>query len=133
MISWQDYKTEAKERGALALEVFVVESKPNTDLEVIKHYLPSHLAYQAELEASGSLMLAGPMSDSTGESLEGAGLIVYRASTLEKATQLAEADPMHSSGARVFKIRRWLINEGSMQIDIRLSAQVVTLSGDESN
>jgi len=34
---------------------------------------------------------------------------------------------MHAGGARAYRIRRWLINEGSLQLDVRLSAQSVRL------
>ncbi|WP_413700894.1 YciI family protein [Psychromonas sp. KJ10-10] len=120
MVSWNEYKAEAKQRGSLALEVFVVESNPKASAETIKEYLPLHLAYQAELESLGILMFAGPVSDASGENLEGAGLIIYRASSLQEAQNIAEKDPMHSKGARTFNIKRWLINEGSLH-DLILS------------
>lgn len=131
MISWNDYKTEAKERGSLAMEVFVVESKPQASLETVKQYLAQHLAYQSKMESLGILMFAGPLSDPSCESLDGSGLIIYRASSLQEANEIAEKDPMHSNGARAFTIKRWLINEGSLQLDIKLSAQSVALNVDK--
>lgn len=74
--------------------------------------LPAHLAYQAELENAGVLALAGPLSDTSGELMEGEGLIIYRAASLADACNLAEKDPMHLSGARSFTVRAWLVNEG---------------------
>ncbi|MEI6896638.1 MAG: YciI family protein [Psychromonas sp.] len=130
MIPWNKYKAEAKERGALAMEVFVIESKPNASLETIKSCLPLHLAYQAELESLGLLMFAGPLSESSGQFLDGTGLMIYRAQSLAEAHELAQKDPMHSSGCRVFGIKRWLINEGSLQLDIKLSAQSIRLTVD---
>ena len=59
--------------------------------------------------------------------MEGVGLIIYRAPSLEAARALAENDPMHSSGTRSFSIRRWLVNEGSISVNVKLSAQSVTL------
>lgn len=131
MISWDDYKAESKARGSLAMEVFVVESKPNASLETIKQFLEAHLAYQSKMESLGALMFAGPLSDASCESLDGTGLIIYRAQSLQEANEIAEKDPMHSNGARSFTIKRWLINEGSLQLDIKLSAQSVTLSVDK--
>jgi uncharacterized protein YciI len=133
MSKWDDYKAEAKQRGSLALEVYVVKSKPNASMETIKQYLSQHLAYQSQLEALGLLMFAGPLSDSSCESLDGTGLIIYRARSLAEATEMAEQDPMHRHGARIFTIRRWLINEGSLQLDIKLSAQSVALSVETGN
>ena len=71
--------------------------------------------------------MAGPMSDLSGEMMEGVGMIVYRAESLEAATAITAADPMHQSGARDYTIRRWLVNEGSFQLDIKLSAQSVKM------
>jgi uncharacterized protein YciI len=127
MPAWNDYKAEAKSRGALALEVYCVVSTPAGDMSKVKQCLPDHLAYQAQLELSGALMFAGPLSDLSGELMEGAGQIIYRASTLEEATELASADPMHAEGARTFTVRRWLINEGSLQLNVNLAAQTVAL------
>jgi len=126
--SWQEYKEIAKSRGALALELFVVESTPAGDPDLLKANLPSHLAYQKEMEAKGALVLAGPLSDPTGEEMQGCGLIVYRAPSFETAQALAEADPMHKAGARSFTLRRWLINEGSLSLSVTLSEQRMTLT-----
>ena len=128
MPSWQEYKETAKSRGALALELYVVESTPVGDLELVRATLPDHLAYQMEMEAKGALVLAGPMSDETGEAMQGVGLIVYRAGSLEEARGFAEADPMHKSGARAFKLRRWLVNEGSLNMTLSLSSQTGMIS-----
>lgn len=128
MPSWDAYKTEARSRGALALELYVAWSEPAEGPEAVKAALPDHLAYQARLEAEGSLALAGPLSDLAGETVEGMGMIVYRAASLEAARKLAEADPMHASGARRFTLRRWLVNEGALTLSVGLSGRTVTLS-----
>ena len=121
MVAWADYKSEAKSRGALALELYVALSTPAKAPEDVKASLPDHLAYQARLERSGQLAFAGPMSDETGEHMQGVGLIIYRADSLETARKLAEDDPMHKSGARSFVLRRWLVNEGSLNLSVGLS------------
>ena len=128
MVAWADYKAEAKSRGALALELYVVHSTPAKAPEDVKAALPDHLAYQAELERAGKLALAGPMSDETGEHMQGMGLIIYRAESLDAARVLAEGDPMHKSGARSFVLRRWMINEGSITLSANLSTGGASLS-----
>ena len=128
MVAWTDYKAQAKERGALALELFVAHSTPARAPEDVKAALPDHLAYQATLERGGQLAFAGPMSDETGEHMQGVGLIVYRAESLAAARALAEADPMHQSGARTFTLRRWMINEGSLSLNVGLSTGRAILS-----
>ena len=128
MVAWMDYKAEAKGRGALALELYVAHSTPAKAPEDVKASLPDHLAYQAELERAGQLAFAGPMSDETGDHMQGMGLIIYRADNLEAARALAQADPMHKSGARTFVLRRWMINEGSVTVSAKLSTGGATLS-----
>lgn len=125
MPAWDEYKSEARSRGALALELYVVHTVPAGDPAAVKAALPDHLAYQARQEAAGALAFAGPMSDETGQQMEGMGLIVYRAASFEDARALAEADPMHQSGARSFTLRKWLINEGSFTVSVGLSGQSV--------
>lgn len=127
MVAWSDYKSRAIDRGALALELYVAHSTPSGSPDDVKANLPAHLAYQADLERSGQLAFAGPMSDETGTQMQGVGLIIYRAGGLEEAKSLAEGDPMHKSGARTFILRRWLINEGSLTLQVGLSAGDVKL------
>lgn len=128
MPDWTTYKESAKDRGALALELYAVESTPIADEQALKSALPAHLDYQRMLEAAGKLFLAGPLSDDTGALMEGSGLIIYRCDSLEEANALAENDPMHANNARKFRLRRWLVNEGSPQLSTALSSQSVTLS-----
>jgi uncharacterized protein YciI len=128
MVAWADYKSEAKSRGALALELYVAQSTPAKAPQDVKVSWPDHLAYQATLEAAGQLAFAGPMSDKTGDHMQGMGLIIYRADSLEAAQVLAENDPMHLSGARSFVLRRWMINEGSLSLSVGLSTKTVSLT-----
>ncbi|MBG6209641.1 uncharacterized protein YciI [Labrenzia sp. EL_126] len=128
MPKWSDYKRIAKERGALALELYVVNTTPAGPDVDLPGTLPDHLAYQARLENEGKLAFAGPVSDFTGEDLNGEGMIVYRAGSLEEATSFAEEDPMHKRGVRTFTIRRWLINEGSFTLSVGLSGNRIDLS-----
>ena len=60
--------------------------------------------------------------------MEGMGLIIYRAESLNAARALAEGDPMHKSGARSFVLRRWMINEGSITLSANLSTGGTNLS-----
>jgi uncharacterized protein YciI len=128
MIAWADYKAEAKSRGALALELYVAISTPAKAPEIVKAALPEHLTYQGELERQGALAFAGPMSDETGEQMQGTGMIIYRALSFEAARELALSDPMHKSGARSFTLRRWMINEGSLSLNVGLSTRSVSLT-----
>lgn len=128
MVAWADYKAEAKSRGALALELFVAVSTPAKPPEDLKAVLPDHLAYQAKLEQAGQLAFAGPMSDETGDHMQGMGMIIYRAGSLEDARALADADPMHKAGARSYTLRRWMINEGALNLSVGLSTGRVAMT-----
>jgi len=127
MPAWGEYKQAAVERGSLALELYVAISTPEKSPEELKKQLPEHLACQAVQEEKGRLVMAGPLSDLTGELMEGVGMIVYRAESLVAAKAIADADPMHSSGTRSYTIRKWLVNEGSFQLDLQLSKQRIPL------
>ncbi|MCF2872576.1 YciI family protein [Octadecabacter sp. G9-8] len=127
MPKWEDYKNEAKGRGALAMELFIVKSVPAGDMDLVKSTLPAHLAYQKEVEAKGKLVMAGPVSDATGDMMEAEGMIIYRAANLDDARAIANADPMHAVGARTYDVRKWLVNEGSLSFTVSLSSQSVTL------
>ena len=128
MPAWNDYKKAAKERGSLALELFVVESTPAKAPEDVQANLPAHLEYQRSQEVAGTLAFAGPLSDLTGELMQGTGMIVYRAESMEAARVIADGDPMHSSGARTYVLRKWLINEGSFSLNVGLSTGKVGFS-----
>lgn len=127
MPKWSQYKQEAKSRGALALELFIVDSRLAVPPEQMREVLPDHLAYQAEMEAHGKLFLAGPLSDETGEEMSGSGMIVYRAGSIEEAQEIAANDPMHKNGCRTFTLYRWLVNEGSLSLNVGLSTKGVVL------
>ena len=128
MVAWNEYKAGARDRGAMAFEVYVAESTPQKSPEDVKAALPDHLAYLKGLEASGQLMLAGPLSDESGEEMQGGGMLVLRAASMDDARKLAENDPMHLTGARAFKLRKWLVNEGNLSVSVGLSSGSVTLT-----
>ena len=60
MVAWADYKSEAKSRGALALELYAAISTPAKEPQDVKAALSDHLAYQASLERSGALASQAP-------------------------------------------------------------------------
>ncbi|MCR8725169.1 YciI family protein [Frigidibacter sp. ROC022] len=128
MVKWTEYEQTARGRGALALELYLVDSVPAGSPEAVKDNLPSHLEYQREMETRGALVLAGPTSDLSGDEMQGRGLIVYRAASMDEAREMASADPMHKSGAREFTLRKWLVNEGSLSLSVGLSTGRAVLS-----
>ena len=119
--SWKDMIAGASAKGMLAKELFVVFTEPAGDLAAVQEARVEHLKYQVEIEQKGIMFAAGPFSNETGDSWGGEGMIIIRAESIEAATVIAEADPMHSSGARKFRIRPWLMNEGGFNLRVTFS------------
>jgi uncharacterized protein len=105
---------------SLRMQLYVVTSVANS-LEEVKQILPEHRAYLKELEDRDVLFGAGPLWTDDGQYFEGDGMLIYRAVSVAEANEIALADPMHKSGARTFKIRPWLLNDGSITIRVTLS------------
>ncbi len=127
MPSWNEYKKTAKERGALAMELYIVESNLVVSPAEMLEHLPAHLEYQKQMEAEGKLFLAGPLSDTSGTEMSGNGMIVYKTSSMEDAILIAENDPMHIAKIKEFTVRSWLVNEGSLSFSLSLSKQQVVI------
>ncbi|MEL7536516.1 MAG: YciI family protein [Pseudomonadota bacterium] len=104
-------------------KVWLIETRPAKP-EQFGDYIMAHLEYQFELEREGVLFAAGPLLET--EKVPPPltpGLIAVRADSLEQAQQIADADPMHSSGTRTYTIRTWVINEGAINVTVNLSGQ----------
>ena len=119
--SWKEMIATASERGMLAKQLFVVFTEPTGDLGKVQEARAEHLKYQVEIEQKGIMFAAGPLADDSGEKWGGDGMIIICADSMEEATRIAEADPMHSSGARTFRIRPWLMNEGGFNLRVTFS------------
>jgi uncharacterized protein YciI len=111
-----------KNEGLLAKTLYVVFTKPTGGLEPILKNGSEHLEYQRSLERKGIMFGAGPLFTEDGRYATAEGMIIIRANTLEEARAIAEADPMHKSGARVFTVRPWVLNEGCVEIRINYSS-----------
>lgn len=111
----------------LQLQLFAIFTTPTNGLGPVFAVIEEHLKFQVQLEKDGILYAAGPMWTDDGENWEGEGLVVIRATSREEAAEIAESDPMHKSGARSFRVRPWLINEGSTTITLHNSSQTYTL------
>jgi uncharacterized protein YciI len=85
-----------------------------------------HLEYQYKLEREGIMFAAGPFLDGNDQP-NGSGLIIYRAPSLEAATEIANNDPFHKLGFRKFKIMPWRVSEGTISIKLDYSTGVYKL------
>ena len=108
-------------KNMLQLQLYVIHTTPTGGMGPVMDNLETHLAYQVQMEKQGCYVAAGPHWEDDEETWKGDGMIVVRAKNLAEARQIAENDPMHSSGARKFTVRPWLVNEGSVSVRLSFS------------
>jgi uncharacterized protein len=115
---WDKLVKRGKDKGFLAKQFYAVNTVPANGLGPVLAVLDEHAKYQVHLEEIGVMWAAGPLANDEGDAWDGEGFFVYRAGSKEEAIRYAEADPMHSSGARTFRVRKWLLNEGTFQVRV---------------
>ena len=108
----------SKQRGFLAKQLYVVFTTPTNGIGPVMENLQSHLDYQELLEKRGIMFAAGPHWTEDEQRWEGEGMVVVRASSLAEAKAIAADDPMHKSGARTYRVRPWLVNEGTLAVKL---------------
>lgn len=121
------FTPEQKARLASFLnkDFYIYETKLFGTPEQFKEYLSAHLSYQVKLENEGIMFGTGPLFDENHTGTPKAGLIIVRAASFEEAKAIADADPFHSSGVRTYTLRKWTMNEGSLDLSIKFSDQSV--------
>ena len=119
--SWNEMVDQCSELGLLAKKLYVVFTSPVNGMRPVMEVLDEHLAYQNKIQNEGIMFGAGPFSDATEQNWDGDGMIIIRADTMAAAKIIADNDPMHKVGARSYKIRPWLLNEGKVTIDLTFS------------
>lgn len=115
-------------KGMLQKQLFAIFTTPVDGLGAVFGTMEEHLNFQVQLEKDGVLYAAGPLWTDDGAEWEGEGMVIVRADSVEAAKAIAERDPMHRAGARTFRVRPWLINEGSMTLRLDNSTQTFTIT-----
>jgi uncharacterized protein YciI len=108
-------------RGMLQKQLYAIFTSPTEGMGPVMENIEDHLKYQVSLEEQGIMFGAGPFWTDDEARWEGEGMVIVRAASIDEARRIAEADPMHKSGARSFTVRPWLLNEGSVTVKIRYS------------
>ncbi len=108
-------------KGMLQMQLYAVFTRPTSGLGPVMEHIEEHLAFQCELERKGIMFGAGPFWADNEEDWHGEGMVIIRAASLAEARAIAESDPMHSSGARSFTVRPWLLNEGGLTVRVTYS------------
>ena len=110
-----------KTPGMLQKQLYIVHTKPTNGLGPVMENIGPHLEFQVKIEQDGVMFAAGPIWADDEETWEGEGMVVVRAENLAHARKIAASDPMHSSGARSFTVRPWLVNEGGFNLRVTFS------------
>lgn len=108
-------------KGMLQKQLFVVFTTPTSGMGPVMENIEEHLKFQVSLEQHGIMLGAGPFWADDEHTWNGEGMVIIRAENLEHAKEIAATDPMHSSGARSFTVRPWLLNEGRVTVEIDFS------------
>lgn len=112
-------------KDMLRKQLYVIFTSPASGIEPILENLKEHLEFQIDLERRGIMFGAGPFWTDDEKTWLGEGMVIIRAESMAAAKAIAESDPMHRSGARTFKIRPWLLNEGTFTARFTFSDQKV--------
>jgi uncharacterized protein len=114
-------------KAMLQKQLFAIFTFPVNGLGPILANMDEHLKFQIGLEREGIMFAAGPMWSDDGETWEGEGLVIVRAPSRDEAVAIAKRDPMHKAGARSFRVRPWLINEGTLTVRLDYSSQTFSI------
>ena len=106
----------------LKKKLWVVMSRVVASADDVAKQVRPHLEYQIKLERDGIMYGAGPATR-PGETQAAFGLIIIRAKDEAEARRIADADPMHSSGARKYELYSWSLNEGRINVTLNFSDQ----------
>lgn len=120
-VSAADIIKVSREHGYLARQLYAVFSSPANGMGPVMENLEAHLKHQVAMQDSGLMFAAGPFWTQDEKEWEGEGMFILRATSMAHATELAAADPMHKAGARTFRVRPWLVNEGSITLKMSFS------------
>jgi len=102
-------------------DLYVVFTTPTNGMGPVMENIEAHLKFQVSLEEKGIMFGAGPFWEDNESDWKGEGMVIIRANSLVEAREIAASDPMHSSGARSFTVRPWLLNEGTLNIKLDYS------------
>lgn len=120
---------EVKKASAAMLQkqLYAIFTTPTDGIGPMLENMHDHLAFQVALEEEGVMYAAGPMWTDDEQEWEGEGLVIVRAESRADAIKIAERDPMHQRQARSFRVRPWMINEGTITVRLDSSTQTFAI------
>ncbi len=97
----------------------ILWTKTDTNPDALLPGLPEHLRFMLDLEERGVLVSSGPLFEEDGSaSLH--GLSIVRAASYDEARAVAASEPYVRKGIRSFQLWGWELNEGRIDISVRL-------------
>jgi uncharacterized protein YciI len=104
-------------------KVLYVALRTPRDTSRLGELLESHLRWAIAAERRGELFASGPfVADDIAPGSIG-GMSILRAASEEEARAILAADPFVAEGAYSVDVRRWLLMEGSLTLNVHLSDQ----------
>ena len=122
MTEQPDLSVEELHARMLKKPLWVVITRAMVPPQEMMRHLKAHLEHQIRLQKAGIMYGAGPATK-PGEAAPSFGLIIIRAKDEAEARRIADADPMHTSGARKYELYAWSLNEGCINVKLNFSDQ----------
>jgi uncharacterized protein YciI len=105
---------------------YYVMTRSLIDPEKIKPNLLEHYRWMIQMEKENLVFASGPLFKQDGS--QGVGMTVWRVDSFDEAERVAAQDPFVIGGGVDFKIQRWQINEGRVNVSVDFSDQTYTAS-----
>nr|WP_299343735.1 YciI family protein [Allomuricauda sp.] len=122
MNAQDDVLTEAEKLNTgMNKEVYLYVTEPVVSFAEVAKILPDHMDFVHKIESQGTMIMGGQTTIEGASDAGGYGAIMIRANSFEEARRIADQDPMHKTGVRKYTLYRWNINEGELNVRLKLS------------
>lgn len=112
--------------GLLHKELYIAITEPLSG-PGLADKLHDHILGQIDLERRNILFGAGPLQDEDKERPT-RGMFIIRATSFAEARSILDQDVFHKAGMRTYKLFRWSLNEGSINLTVNYSDQTVKIT-----
>lgn len=118
----EDVLTEAEKLNTgMNKEVYLYVTEPVVPFDEVAKVLPDHMDFVHKIENQGTMIMGGQTTIEGASDAGGYGAIMIRANSFEEARRIADQDPMHKTGVRKYTLYKWNINEGELNVRLKLS------------
>ena len=108
-------------------EVYLYVTEPVVSFAEVAKVLPDHMNFVHKIESQGTMIMGGQTTIEGATDAGGYGAIMIRANSFEEARRIADQDPMHKTGVRKYTLYKWNINEGELNVRLKLSDASFTI------